>query len=93
MEVSAMGKLLDAVQSGDKRDMLIALRDSIASTIDNTVSGRDVAALSKRLMEVYDTIESMPSPDDETNPVDELAEMIAEYDDYEDPRFDDEDGG
>lgn len=88
-----MGKLLDAVQSGDKRDMLIALRDSIASTIDNTVSGRDVAALSKRLMEVYDTIESMPSPDDETNPVDELAEMIAEYDDYEDPRFDDEDGG
>ena len=88
-----MGKLLDAVQNGDKRDMLIALRDSIASTIDNTASGRDVAALSKRLMEVYDTIESMPNPDDEVNPVDDLAAMIAEYDDYDDPRFDDEDGG
>ena len=88
-----MGKLLDAVRESDKRGMLIALRDSIAETIDNTSSGRDMAALSKRLMEVYDAIEALPSPDDEVNPVDDLAAMIAKYDDYDDPRFDDEDEG
>lgn len=85
-----MGQLLDAVRCGDKREVLIALRDSIAETIDNTASGRDVAALSKRLMEVYDAIEAMQDPDAEANPADAMAAMIAEYDEYDDPRFEDE---
>lgn len=88
-----MGQVLDAVKCGDKRDMLIALRDSIAETIDNTGSGRDVAALSKRLMEVCDALDAMPNPEDEVNQVDAMAALVAEYDDYEDPRFDDEDEG
>lgn len=80
-----MGRLLDAVRSGDKRVMLEALRDDVAETIEDTKSGRDMAALSKRLMEICEAIDALPSPQS-TNPVDEMAALISEYDDYEDPR-------
>ena len=51
-----MGKLLDAVKDGDKRRTLVELRNEIASTIEECESGRDMAALSKRLMEVIEEI-------------------------------------
>lgn len=57
-----MPKLYDAAASGDRRATLVALRDSIARTIEGTESGRDVAALSKRLMEVMAEIEALPDP-------------------------------
>lgn len=57
-----MPKLYDAAASGDRRATLVALRDSIAKTIEGTESGRDVAALSKRLMEVMAEIEALPDP-------------------------------
>lgn len=52
-----MGKLLKAAKGGDKRQMLVELRDEIASTIEECESGRDMAALSKRLMEIVEEIE------------------------------------
>ena len=52
--------LLEAAQSGDKRATLIALRDKLAETIENCESGRDMAANSKRLMEVMAEIEALP---------------------------------
>lgn len=55
-----MATLLDAVKSGNKRETLIALRDKIAETIDKCESGRDMAANSKRLMEVIAELEMMP---------------------------------
>lgn len=58
-----MTNLVEAAKSGDKRATLIALRDKIAETIDNCESGRDMAANSKRLMEVMAEIESLPDPD------------------------------
>lgn len=85
-----MGKLLDAVRCGDKRAILLALRDETASAIENSASGRDIAALSKRLMEICDSIDAMPSPED-ANPIDEMAALIAEYDEYEDERLEDDD--
>ena len=85
-----MGKLLDAVRCGDKRAILLALRDETASAIENSASGRDIAALSKRLMEICDSIDAMPSPEDAT-PIDEMAALIAEYDEYEDERLEDDD--
>lgn len=88
-----MGRLLEAVRSGDERAMLEALRDTIAETIESTGSGRDIAALSKRLIEVNADLRALPDPDAEVNPVDGMAAMIAEFDEYEDPRFDDEDEG
>ena len=41
-----------AVKTNDRRKILVATRDKIAETMDKTDSGRDIAALSKRLMEV-----------------------------------------
>lgn len=54
--------LVEAAKSGDKRATLIALRDKLAETIDNCESGRDMAANSKRLMEVMAELESLPDP-------------------------------
>jgi len=58
-----MTSLLKAAQSGDKRQTLIALRDKIAETIENCDSGRDIAANSKRLMEVMAELEELPDPE------------------------------
>ena len=55
-----MPRLSEAASSGDRRNTLVALRDSIARTIEGTESGRDVAALSKRLMEVMAEIDALP---------------------------------
>ena len=54
--------LVEAAKSGNKRDTLIALRDKLAETIDNCESGRDMAANSKRLMEVMAELENLPDP-------------------------------
>lgn len=86
-----MGLLTRAVESGDKRAILLALQAITAETIEKTTSGRDVAALSKRLIEISEKIEALPDPTD-VNPVDEMADFIREFDDYDDPRFEDEDG-
>lgn len=59
----------EAVRSSDRRDALIALRDKIAATIDGTDSGRDIAALSKRLMEVMREIDALPDPGESDDPV------------------------
>lgn len=58
-----MASVLDAVRSGDRRATLIALRDKLAATIDTCESGRDMAANTKRLMEVISELDSLPDPD------------------------------
>lgn len=57
-----MTNLVDAAKSGDKRATLIALRDILASTIQNCESGRDMASNTKRLMEVIAELEALPDP-------------------------------
>ena len=86
-----MGKLLDAVRGGDERRTLEELRDVVATSLENECSPRDMAALSKRLMEICREIKALPSEED-VNPVDAMAAFVAEYDEYEDPRFEDDDG-
>ena len=56
--------------TGDRRASLVALRDAVAETIDARDSARDIAALSKRLMEVMDEIDALPDPEAEANPLD-----------------------
>ena len=63
-----MGALLDAVQSNDKRKALMAMRDETAVAIEKTTSGRDKAALIKRLMEVMSELEALPEPGAKKNP-------------------------
>ena len=55
-----MADLVSAARSGDRRQTLEALRDKIAASIQDCESGRDVAALSKRLMEVMNEIDALP---------------------------------
>ena len=62
--------LLDAVRTGDRRTALVALRDAVAETIDAKDSARDIAALSKRLMEVMAEIDALPDPEAEASPLD-----------------------
>ena len=57
-----MADLIKAARSGSRRDTLEALRDKIAASIQDCESGRDVAALSKRLMEVMGELDALPKP-------------------------------
>ena len=57
-----MADLVTAAKSGKRRETLEALRDKIADSIQNCESGRDVAALSKRLMEVMSELDALPKP-------------------------------
>lgn len=59
-----MTNLVEAAKSGNKRETLIALRDILASTIQNCESGRDMASNTKRLMEVMAELESLPDPEE-----------------------------
>ena len=62
--------VLEAVRTGDRRASLVALRDAVAETIDAKDSARDIAALSKRLMEVMAEIDSLPDQDADESPID-----------------------
>lgn len=72
-----MGKLAEAAKTNNRRDTLIALRDQLADAIDNCESGRDIAALSKRLMEVMGELDSIPDPNSQTKSAAQKArEMV-----------------
>lgn len=61
--------LVKAAASGDRRVMLEALRDKLADTIENTESGRDVAALARRLMDVCAELDALPDDSEDANPL------------------------
>ncbi len=73
-----MGKLTAAAKTNDRRKILIALRDRLAATLEKTSSGRDVAALSKRLMEVTEELDALPDPDAvSSSPIQRQQERVA----------------
>lgn len=57
------GSVSEAVKSGDKRKILIAMRDKLAKAIDTCESDRDLPALTKRFWEVIDELEHVPDPE------------------------------
>ena len=50
---------LDHLKSSDRREVLTALRDKVAETIDKSESGRDIAALSRRMIEIIDELDKL----------------------------------
>lgn len=51
------GSVLDATEHGDSRDVMVTLRRRLAASIDDpSTPARDLAALSRRLLEVDKTI-------------------------------------
>lgn len=55
--------IVEAAVAGDRLETLKALRERIAQQIDGCESGRDMASLSKRLIEVMDEIDLIQSAD------------------------------
>jgi hypothetical protein len=50
----------DAAVSGDRRALLVAMRDRIADEIDSSAtSARDLAALTRRLLEIVAEVNEM----------------------------------
>ena len=52
-------KILDTLEKGSELTTLKALQHKIAATIDESNSGRDIAALSKQLREVTEKIANL----------------------------------
>lgn len=46
------GSIAHAAAEGTQRDLLVAMRDRIANDLDEGVPARDLASLTKRLMEI-----------------------------------------
>jgi hypothetical protein len=63
------------VESGDRKRGLLALRGLLARSLEDAPA-RDLAALSRRLMQVMEELEQLGAGDDENAPSaeDELAE-------------------
>lgn len=63
-----------AADSGDRRELLIALRARISADVDNpNTPARDLAALSRRLLEIAKEIEAL----DAEAKVDDIGEAAA----------------
>ena len=69
-------KIAEAAKLNDHRELLVALRTKLAVTLDNCESGRDIAALSKRLVEVDAELAALPDPDKAKNPVQLAREKV-----------------
>ena len=62
----APATIAEAAESGSQLDQLIALRRRIATTLDaDTTLARDLASLSKRLMEISKEIEQLEAQEAE----------------------------
>jgi len=51
--------VLEAAESGTYRDLLVALRDLIARTIDDGCSARDLVGLSRRLLDLAHEVRAL----------------------------------
>ena len=52
-----------AAAAGTYRELLVALRDNIAGQIDEGIQARDLASLSRRLLEISKEIEAIDAAD------------------------------
>lgn len=68
--------IADVAEAGNRGNTLRTLRDRIAYQLDETSSARDVASLSKRLMEVLAQIDGLPAGE-KLSPADEIAKRRA----------------
>lgn len=64
--LDSAGTIFEAAQSCNQEAMLVATRDRIALTLDNPdTPARDLASLSKRLMEISREIEKLQAAEEE----------------------------
>ena len=76
-----MALVAEAAKSGHRRDMLEAMRDRIAIAVDSdTTPARDLAALTRRLMDIAKELEALDAQESE----DDIGRAL----DIEDEEFD-----
>lgn len=63
-----------AVRSGDRKEILRALQDKLAETIDSSNSGMGVAALANQLMKVTEELENLQ--EEQEKPKEELKTVL-----------------
>ena len=68
--------ITEAAATGNRKATLIALRDVLARTIQNCDSGRDMAALSKRLIEVMNEIEAIEVNDEDEDEFNDVLDEL-----------------
>lgn len=73
-------KLSSIADAGNELNTLIALRHKLAVTIDNSTSGRDIAALSKQLRDCITRISELQA--EQSNTSDDLKEIISRHADF-----------
>lgn len=59
------GGAVSRAAAGSRRELLEALRDKIAADIDKGVPARDLASLSRRLMDISAELESLDDDQDD----------------------------
>lgn len=64
-----MSDIVDAAKTGDQLTLLIALRAKLAETLQNSKSGRDIAALSKQLREVAEQIKALEEENSQSDTI------------------------
>ena len=69
-----MGALEDAAAKGD-RELLIALRTALARELDAGVPARELASVSRRLMEIRREISDLDARNPEVDVIAELAAL------------------
>jgi hypothetical protein len=53
------GAIAKAAASGDRLALLVAMRDRVAGDLDSGVAARDLASLTRRLLEITKEIEAI----------------------------------
>ena len=71
--------LTEALETGDQRALLTAMRDKLAEVIDGGVAPRDLASLSRRLLDLAREVRAIDAVED--NPRGRVPRAVQELDD------------
>lgn len=55
--------LMEAAQSGNRRDLLVAMKLKLVQVMEDSDSARDIPPIAKRIMEIDAELEKLPDPD------------------------------
>lgn len=74
-----MANLTEAAASGDRLQTLKELRGLLAERLEQSNSDRDIASMSKRLMDVTETIEALEQKKADAEQISSLDKLYSKY--------------
>ena len=54
--------LMEAAKSGNRRDLLVAMKLKLVQVMEDSDSARDIPPIAKRIMEIDAELEKLPDP-------------------------------